>query len=198
MIIYKKDVNNLILKAQNNDKNALEEIVKIYKPYIIKIARSIYINGYETEDLIQIGVIALIKAVKRFQLERGAVFTAFAVTVIKNAFNEELRKIIGKRWDKKFKCSLNNVTEEGKEFIEMLASEEDIEEEVVLKEQIILLRKVMSKLPEKDREIIQWFYFENRSLKEYSELKGISANLAAQRKGRAMEKLKRYFFLEYK
>ncbi|MDW8802141.1 sigma-70 family RNA polymerase sigma factor [Clostridium sp. A1-XYC3] len=188
----------MIQKAQRNDKNALEEIVKIYKPYIIKIARSIYINGYETEDLIQIGVIALVKAVKRFQLERGAVFTAFAVIVIKNAFNEELRKIIGKRWDEKFKCSLNNVTEEGKEFIEMLASEEDIEEEVVLKEQIILLRKVMSKLPEKDREIIQWFYFENRSLKEYSELKGISANLAAQRKGRAMEKLKRYFFLEYK
>lgn len=80
----------------------------------------------------------------------------------------------------------------------MLVSEDDIEEDVVLKEQIGILRKVLDNLPEKDREIIQWFYFKNKSLKEYSEIEGISPNLAVKRKGRAIERLKSYFFKEYK
>lgn len=170
----------------------------MYKPFIIKNAMQIYINGYEVEDLIQIGLIALVKAVSKYQLDRKAAFTTYATTVIKNAFNEELKKVIRKKWDEKFKCSLHNVNKDGIGFMEMLVSEEDLEEDFILKEKIAVLRKCLDKLRSDEREIINWFYFENRPLKEYAIKKEMNFNTVVKRKSRAVGKLKGYFFKEYR
>jgi RNA polymerase sigma factor, sigma-70 family len=170
----------------------------MYKPFIIKNATQIYINGYEVEDLIQIGVMALIKAVNKYQLDRKVAFTTYAITVIKNAFNEELRKVISKKWDEKFKCSLNNVNRDGIEFMEILASDEDVEEDFILKEKVTSLKKALEQLTESEREIIDWFYFKDKPLKEYGLKKGINFNTLAKRKCRALEKLKRYFRALYR
>lgn len=169
----------------------------MYKPFIIKNAVQIYINGYEVEDLIQIGTMALIKAVNKYQLDRKIAFTTYAVTVIKNAFNEELRKVISKKWDEKFKCSLNSVNKDGMEFMEILASDEDIEEDIIFKEKITILKKALEQLTESEREIIHWFYFKDKPLKEYGIKKGINLNTLAKRKSRALDKLKKYFIELY-
>lgn len=197
IIINKVNINILIKNAQSDDKKALEELIKMYKPFIIKNAMQIYINGYEVEDLVQIGIMALIKAVNKYQLDRKIAFTTYAITVIKNAFNDELRKVISKKWDEKFKCSLNNANEDGIEFMEILASEEDVEEDLILKEKITILRKALDKLTEAEREIINWFYFENKPLKEYALKKGMNLNTVVKRKCRAVEKVRNYFFEEY-
>ncbi|KZL94069.1 sigma-70 family RNA polymerase sigma factor [Clostridium magnum] len=193
IIINKVDINTLIKSAQAGDKKSLEQIIKMYKPFIIKKASQIYINGYEVEDLIQIGVMALMKAVNKYKVDRKVAFTTYAVTVIKNAFNEELRKVISKKWDEKFKCSLNNVNRDGLELMELLASDEDVEEEFILKEKITILKKALNQLTEDERELIDWFYFKNKPLKEYGIKKGINMNTLAKRKGRVLEKLKGYF-----
>lgn len=185
------------MRVQNGDKKALEKIINMYKPFIVKNARQIYINGYEVEDLIQIGIMALLKSVNKYQLGRKVAFTTYAITVIKNAFNEELRKVISKKWDEKFKCSLNSLNENGIEFMEMLVSEEDVEEDTISKEQIIVLRKALEKLSEDEREIINWFYFKNKPLKEYAEAKRIRPNAAVKKKSRAIDKLKNHFLSEY-
>lgn len=167
----------------------------MYKPSIIKNARRIYISGYEVEDLIQIGALAIIKAVKKYELGRKAAFTTYANTVIKNAFNEQLRKVLSKKLDENFKCSLNSLNKDGIEFIEILVSEDNVEEDAIAKEQIVILTKALETLSEGEREIIKWFYFENKPLKEYAGIKGITLNTAAKRKCRALEKLKSYFLL---
>lgn len=172
----------------------MEEIIKMYRPFIVKKARQIYINGYELRDLIQIGVLALIKAVKKYQLGRKFAFTTYAGTAINNAFNQELRKVIDKKLDEKFKCSLNSLNKDGIEFIEILVSEENVEEDAIYKEKIIILGKALKKLSEEEREIIQWFYLYDKPLKEYASSKDISSNTAAKRKERAINKLKNYFF----
>lgn len=192
-IIDKINLYKLIKASQKGDKKALEELIKMYKPFIIKNAVQIYINGYEVEDLVQIGAIALMKAVNKYELDRKIAFTTYAVTAIKNAFNAELEKVISKKWDEKFKCSLNSLNKDGAEFMESLASKEDIEEEFILKEKIIVLRKALEMLTEDERELIDWFYFKDKPLKDYGIKKGISPNTLAQRKCRALEKLKRYF-----
>lgn len=197
-IINKIDINILIRNAQSGDKKALEELIKMYKPFIIKNAIQIYINGYEVEDLVQIGIMALIKAVNKYDLDRKIGFTTYVITVIKNTFNEELRKVISKKWDEKFKCSLNNVNENGIEFMEMLVSDEDVEEDLMLKEKITIIRKALDKLNESEREIINWFYFENKPLKEYALKKGMNFNTVVKRKCRAVEKVRKYFFEEYR
>lgn len=167
----------------------------MYKPYIIKKARQIYINGYEQEDMIQIAALALVKAVKKYQLGRKAAFTSYAITVIKNALNEELRKVTSKKLDEAFKCSLNSLNNEGVELIEILVSEENVEEDIVFREDVTALTKALEKLSEGEREIIKWFYFDNKPLKEYAKEKGITCNTAAKKKCRVIEKLKNYILL---
>ena len=196
--MVKNNIDVLIMEAQKGNKDSLEKILNLYKPLIIKNARQIYINGYETEDLIQIGSLSLVKAVYKYQADRGANFTIFAAKVIKNAFNEELRKVISKKWDENFKCSLNSLNKDGIEFIEILHSPEDLEGTVLLKEEIAMLKKAINNLPEEEREIINWFYLNNKSLKEYAAKEDINVNTVVKRKGRALGKLKRYFLKNYK
>ncbi|MDW8802215.1 sigma-70 family RNA polymerase sigma factor [Clostridium sp. A1-XYC3] len=196
--MIKNNIDVLIMEAQKGNKDSLEKILNLYKPLILKNARQIYINGYETEDLIQIGSLSLVKAVYKYQADRGANFTIFAAKVIKNTFNEELRKVISKKWDENFKCSLNSLNKDGIEFIEILHSPEDLEETVLLKEKIAMLKKAINNLPEDEREIINWFYLNNKSLKEYAAKEDINVNTVVKRKSRALGKLKRYFLKNYK
>lgn len=193
IIIDGVNIESLIIRAQAGDKDALAELIEMYKPFIWKSARQLYINGYEDEDLIQIGVMGLIKAVHKYKPEKKSNFTNFAITVIKNVYNAELRKIITKKWDEKFKCSLNSLTPNGTELVEMLVSDESVEEDIILKEDILILREALKKLSQEEREIITWFYLQNKLLTEYALEKGITKSSAAKRKVRALEKLRGYF-----
>nr|WP_281064325.1 sigma-70 family RNA polymerase sigma factor [Clostridium muellerianum] len=104
---------DLVKKAQNGDEKSLQAIIKIFQGFMYKIASSIYINGYEVEDLFQIESIALIKAVFKYNCEYKNAFTTYATTAIKNAVNNELRSFLNKRNGEKFEFSLNSTSKEG-------------------------------------------------------------------------------------
>ncbi|MBV7275710.1 sigma-70 family RNA polymerase sigma factor [Clostridium sp. PL3] len=191
--INKLDLIETIKEAQAGNSRALEYILNKCKPLIMKSSLEIYIDGYETQDLAQIASIALIKAVNKYDCSRSPGFIAYAKKIIKNALNDELRRFLNKRNDKKFKCSLNKLNEDGIELLEILASDVNLEAEIILKEEIIILRKALFTLNPKELEIVDWFYFKQRSLKEYSEIKGLKKATAIKRKIRAIEKLKKYF-----
>ncbi len=184
------ELEDLVKKAQEGDKISLKKVLKRFQGFMYKIANSIYINGYEIEDLVQIENLALFKAIFKYNCDLKNAFTTYASTVIKNAANSELRSALNKRNGEKFESSLNNTTKEGTEFMDMLLSPEDIEENFLLREDSDLLRKALQLLPCDFREIIYWYYFKEKTLKEYATLKNIKYEAAKKRKERALEKLK--------
>ena len=56
----------LIRKAQNGDKQALENLINLNNGLVWSIVKRFLGRGYESEDLYQIGAIGLIKSIKRF------------------------------------------------------------------------------------------------------------------------------------
>lgn len=68
----------LISRCRQGDRTALECIMEKYKPLVIKKARSMFLIGGETEDLIQEGMIGLFKAVQDFNLDRETSFYRFS------------------------------------------------------------------------------------------------------------------------
>ena len=68
----------LIHQCRLGDQAALDTIMNKYKPLVIKKARSLFLIGGETEDLIQEGMIGLFKAVQDFQLDKSVSFYTFA------------------------------------------------------------------------------------------------------------------------
>lgn len=68
----------LICRCRQGDRAALDRIMEKYKPLVIKKARSMFLIGGETEDLIQEGMIGLFKAVQDFNPEKEASFYRFS------------------------------------------------------------------------------------------------------------------------
>ena len=68
----------LVRELQNGDRGVMDYIMVKYKPVVRKKARAMYLLGGENEDLIQEGMIGLIKAVRDYDPEQGASFQSFA------------------------------------------------------------------------------------------------------------------------
>ena len=70
-----EEMSVLIERSQSGDKEAREVLIEKNLGLVHHIVRRFAGRGYETEDLFQIGVIGLIKAVDKFDLVRGLNFT---------------------------------------------------------------------------------------------------------------------------
>lgn len=68
----------LILDFRNGDSQIMDYIMVKYKSMVRKKARAMYLLGGENEDLIQEGMIGLIKAVRDYNPTLGASFLSFA------------------------------------------------------------------------------------------------------------------------
>ncbi|MDE6302736.1 MAG: sigma-70 family RNA polymerase sigma factor [Clostridia bacterium] len=83
--------NELIKKAQNGDLQAENEILTTYSPLVKSIARSFYVIG-EDEDLIQMGMIGLMRAVRTYNADSSAAFKTYASHCIRNTITDAVRK----------------------------------------------------------------------------------------------------------
>lgn len=63
----------------------METLIKRYGPMITGQSRSLYIIGADEEDLIQEGMIGLVKAVNNYRPDKGATFKTFAFMCVKAA-----------------------------------------------------------------------------------------------------------------
>ena len=80
-----------LLSAQNGDEKAMERIVSTNLGLVKSIAMRFVGRGVEAEDLIQIGTVGMIKAIRGFQVEKECKFTTYAVPLIMGEIKRFLR-----------------------------------------------------------------------------------------------------------
>ena len=68
----------LIVDLRNGDRAIMDYIMDRYKSMVRKKARAMFLLGGENDDLIQEGMIGLIKAVRDYDLSQGGSFSSFA------------------------------------------------------------------------------------------------------------------------
>lgn len=88
--IYERN-NELLERVQNGDAQAEAMLVEENAGLVRRIARRFLDRGTEYEDLVQIGTIGMIKAIRSFSLERGTVFSTYAVPLIVGEIRRHLR-----------------------------------------------------------------------------------------------------------
>ena len=81
----------LIIKAQSGDEQATEILVIENTALVKSIALKFRDRGTEFEDLMQIGTIGMIKAIRSFDMERGTAFSTYAVPLIVGEIRRHLR-----------------------------------------------------------------------------------------------------------
>jgi RNA polymerase sigma-B factor len=80
---------------EQGDLQAREQLIEQYMSLVRSLARRYSYRGEQLEDLVQIGAIGLIKAIDRFDLERGVELTTYATP---NIIGEIKRHFRDKGW----------------------------------------------------------------------------------------------------
>ena len=81
----------LLKKAAKGDDSALEQLVLLNMGLVRSIARRFIDRGTEYEDLVQIGILGMLKAAESFDPARGTVFSTYAVPLIIGEIRRHLR-----------------------------------------------------------------------------------------------------------
>lgn len=81
----------LLLRAKNGDKEAGEKLVKENLGLVGSVVRRFENRGYDREDLFQIGVIGLMKAIEKFDLSYEVRFSTYAVPLVTGEIRRFLR-----------------------------------------------------------------------------------------------------------
>lgn len=89
----------LIIEAQNGNENSKNILIEKYEPLIMSIIKrkDYFIEGGETQDLIQEGRLALFNAIKAYNTEKQVKFSSFARTVIENHIKNTIKSFSGNK-----------------------------------------------------------------------------------------------------
>ncbi len=85
------DTQLLIRKAQEGDKVAREQVINENVGLVWSIVKRFLGRGQDADDLFQIGVIGLMKAVDKFDLSYDVMFSTYAVPMIAGEIKRFLR-----------------------------------------------------------------------------------------------------------
>ncbi|MGO0122880.1 SigB/SigF/SigG family RNA polymerase sigma factor [Desulfothermobacter acidiphilus] len=91
VLLDQETTRALLLRAQRGDAQAQEQLVKANLGLVGKVVKRFAGRSQEEEDLFQIGCIGLIKAINRFDLQRGTCFSTYAVATIVGEIRRFLR-----------------------------------------------------------------------------------------------------------
>ena len=86
-----EEVSVLIGKSQSGDKEAREVLIEKNLGLVHHIVKRFLGRGYDPEDLFQIGVIGLMKAIDKFDLRLEVKFSTYAVPMITGEIKRFLR-----------------------------------------------------------------------------------------------------------
>lgn len=78
-VLKEKEKMELLRKARNGDKKAREELINCNLRLVLSVIQRFQNRGESMDDLFQVGVIGLIKAIDNFNLDLDVKFSTYAV-----------------------------------------------------------------------------------------------------------------------
>ncbi len=82
------ELNGLVRRAQAGDVQAREELINRMLPLVSSIARAYRTVRLEHADLVQEGCVGVLRALRRFDPDRGVPFAAYAALWVRQALQE--------------------------------------------------------------------------------------------------------------
>lgn len=86
-----KNNEEYLSRAAGGDECATEALIKNNYSLVVSVAKRFQGRGTELEDLIQIGLMGMLKAIRSFDVERGNAFSTYAVPMIMGEIRKYLR-----------------------------------------------------------------------------------------------------------
>ena len=186
-------------RLQENDEEARDMLIKHNLRLVAHIAKKFESLSEDTDDLISIGTIGLIKVINTFNVDKGAKLATYAARCVEN----EILMYLRRNNKTKMEVSIDeplNVDWDGNELLlsDILGTDEDIiykdlEHEVDKK----LLTRAMTILTDREKMIIELRFGINqkegkeKKKKEVADMLGISQSYISRLEKKIIKRLKR-------
>ena len=197
--LSREDEERCLAALQKGDAYARDQLIEHNLRLVAHIVKKYDIRRTQTDDLISIGTIGLIKAVDTFAPEKGKKLTTYASRCIENEILMYLRRTSKMKLEVSIDEPLN-VDWDGNELLlsDILGTDndvisKDIEDEIDRK----MLNKAMEILSEREKLIIRLRFGiggdgnEEKTQKEVADLLGISQSYISRLEKKIIHRLKR-------
>ncbi|MBQ6077520.1 MAG: RNA polymerase sporulation sigma factor SigE [Clostridia bacterium] len=179
------------------DREAKDKLIVHNLRLVVYLARKFENTGVQTEDLISIGTIGLIKAVETFKSEKKIKLATYASRCIENEILMHLRRTTKLKLEVSFEEPLN-VDWDGNELLleDILGTDPDVVSRDMEDEaERDLLNRALEKLSDRERDIIDLRFGlrngEAQTQKQVADAMGISQSYISRLEKRIMKRLKR-------
>ncbi len=185
-------------KCRAGDMKARDKLIEHNLRLVAHIVRKYYISNKNTEDLISVGTIGLVKAVDSFNYENGTRFATYGAKCIQN----EILMLF--RSQKKLGCevSLDDTIDVDKDgnpltYIDIICTDDTIADDVDKKMKITkVLEYIRDQLDEREKKIIIMRYglgnTKNYTQREVADILGISRSYVSRIEKSVLEKINKY------
>ena len=195
-----KEEREMLDRMKDGDTTARNILIEKNLRLVAYIAKKYNTANCETDDLISIGTIGLIKAINTFNADKGIRLATYASRCIEN----EILMVI--RGGKKFANEVSleepiGVDKEGNEisFLDIVSQDdEDVVERVELSAQIKKMYSVLERtLSNREKIVIMYRYglegYPEKTQREIAKLLGISRSYVSRIEKKALNKMRKEF-----
>lgn len=179
------------------NREARDKLIVHNLRLVVYLARKFENTGVQTEDLISIGTIGLIKAVETFKPEKKIKLATYASRCIENEILMHLRRTTKLKLEVSFEEPLN-VDWDGNELLleDILGTDPDVvSRDMEAEVERDLLNHALAKLSDRERDIIDLRFGlkngEAQTQKQVADAMGISQSYISRLEKRIMKRLKR-------
>lgn len=187
----------LIERLGQGDEDASQKLIEHNLRLVVYIARRFDNTGVMSEDLVSIGSIGLIKAIRTFKADKNIKLATYASRCIENEILMYLRKYNSTRAEVSIDEPLN-IDWDGNELLlsDILGTDADsVCKDIESDEECRMLRCAMSKLDERERGIMEMRFGlggrEEMTQKEVADALGISQSYISRLEKKIIRRLRR-------
>ena len=187
-------------RLRDGDQRARDVLIERNMSLVAHVVKKYQGTDYDTEDLLSVGTIGLIKAVNTFKMEKGSRLATYAAKCVENEilmllrasrkFSREvsLFEPIGVDKDGESVSLVDVIEAEGKEALEGIILDQDVKE---------LYEAYETCLKENEKQVISLRYGlfgkKEHTQREIAEVLGISRSYVSRIEKKAIEKLRSEF-----
>lgn len=174
---------NLVTQYVQGNEACLEMLIKRHKDRIFTTIILIVKDSYIAEDLFQETFIKIIKNLKKGKYNEEGKFLPWAIRIARNMAIDYFRKM------KRMPTITGSDGEDVFRKIKLV--EENREEQMMRTEKENVVRALISKLPEEQRQVLILRHYGDLSFREIAEMTGVSINTALGRMRYALNNMRK-------
>ena len=177
-------IENLVSSSKLGDEKSKELLVNEFKPFIINLSKKTFISGYDKYDIQSECYKTLFYCLYKYNTKSHK-FVGYATNAIRNQVNSLIKKSINRS------SSEGNVALSLYENLEntLFSNELNLDDAFCEKCDKENLTHILNNLTEDEKELIQYIFFRNNTVRTYAFSKNMCYSTAISKKNNTLKKI---------